>query len=302
MQILSTRGWQDYELLDSGDGYRLERFGKYILSRPDPQIIWKKKLSDQEWNKADAIFERTTYDKDNWIKKNRNLPEKWLLQYKNLSFWVKLTPFKHTGVFPEQCVQWEWIHLMLDSRNSKLEKEDRQLNTSNISVLNLFAYTGIASLIAASAGGKVTHVDSSKPTIGWARENQIASHLQDKSIRWILDDAMKFIQREIKRGVRYDGIIMDPPVFGHGPDGRIWKFNEHFPKLLELCKQVLSDKPLFIMVNAYALSSSALMLQNILEDYFGDLGGVIESGELALQEKQNQRLLSTGIFARWNKK
>jgi len=290
MQILSTRGWQDYELLDSGDGYRLERFGKYILSRPDPQIIWKKKLSDQEWNKADAIFERTTYDKGTWIKKNRNLPEKWLLQYKNLSFWVKLTPFKHTGVFPEQCVQWEWMFNILAPARK------------DIHILNLFAYTGIASLVAASAGAKVTHVDSSKPTIGWARENQIASHLQDKSIRWILDDAMKFTQREIKRGVRYDGIIMDPPVFGHGPDGRIWKFNEHFPKLLELCKQVLSDKPLFIMVNAYALSSSALMLQNILEDYFGDLGGVIESGELALQEKQNQRLLSTGIFARWNKK
>ncbi len=286
MQILSTTGWEEYSLLDTGNGFRLEKFGNYILQRPDPQIIWKRKLPPLEWEKSDAVFKRVTEDKGQWVRKN-TLPDKWLVKYKNLSFWSKMSPFKHTGIFPEQHVQWDFIA-------EKISKAQRPT-----SVLNLFAYTGIASLAAAAAGAKVTHVDASKPTIAWARENQEASNLTDKSIRWILDDAVKFTQREIKRGVKYDGIILDPPVFGHGPDGRVWKFNVDFPKLMELVRQVLSDSPLFVIVNAYAISSSSLMLQNVLEDYLGDLGGTITSGELVLQEKTNKRLLSTGIFARW---
>lgn len=284
MIVLKTRGWDDYELLDSGNGKRLERFGKYQLVRPDPQIIWKPQLSKEAWDRADAIFDK---EQERWINK-KNVPDKWLLTYENLSFWAELSPFKHTGVFPEQSLQWQWM-------KDKIASANRQIN-----VLNLFAYTGIASLIAAEAGAKVTHVDASRPTIGWARENQAASKLEDKPIRWILDDASKFVQREINRGIHCDGILMDPPAYGHGPHGERWNFSESFPKLLNLCKQVLSDKPVFVLINAYAISSSALMLENILKDFTKDLGGTIEVGELALQEKNSDRLLSTGIFGRWS--
>jgi 23S rRNA (cytosine1962-C5)-methyltransferase len=283
MQILSTPGWEDYELLDTGDGHRLERFGKYKLVRPDPQIIWRPRLANSEWQMADGIFT----ENKKWQNKN-NIPEKWLLQYEDLKFYCQLSPFKHTGVFPEQTLQWQFI-------KEKIKAENRQLN-----VLNLFAYTGIASLVAANAGAKVTHVDASRPTIAWAKENQLASKLENKPIRWILDDAIKFTEREMKRGVRYDAIIMDPPVYGHGPSGEKWSFNSSFPKLLDLCRQVLSDKPIFVLVNAYAISASALMLENCLKDFAKDLHGEITSGELALEEKVSKRLLSTGIFSRWS--
>lgn len=285
MQILSTNGWEDYELLDTGDGHRLERFGQYILVRPDPQIIWKPRLDKSEWLKADAVFEKNN---EQWQNRN-GVPAKWLLHYENLAFYAELTPFKHTGVFPEQLLQWNWV-------KDKITNAKRELN-----VLNLFAYTGIASLVAAEAGAKVTHVDASRPTIGWAKENQLASALSNKPIRWILDDAIKFTEREIKRGVKYDGIIMDPPVYGHGPQGEKWNFHYSFPRLLDLCRQVLSERAVFVLVNAYAISSSALMLENCLKDFAKDLGGEIEAGELALEEKINKRLLSTGIFARWSK-
>ncbi len=286
MTILATPGWEDYELLDTGDGHRLERFGKYTLVRPDPQIIWRPLLPKSEWLKADAVFAK---EKEQWQNRN-HVPAKWLMHYENLAFYAELSPFKHTGVFPEQLLQWNWM-------KEKIKNETRQLN-----VLNLFAYTGIASLVAAEAGSKVTHVDASRPTIGWAKQNQLASKLENKPIRWILDDASKFVEREIKRGVRYDGILMDPPIYGHGPTGEKWSFNSSFPRLLDLCKKVLSDKPVFVLVNAYAISASSLMLENCLKDFAKDLGGKIESGELALEEKQSKRLLSTGIFARWSNK
>ncbi len=289
MQILQTTGWADYELIDSGYGYRLERFGKYIVQRPDPQAIWNARLPEQAWKKADAVFERGNDGKERWFNLNR-VPDRWKMRYKDLTFWAKLAPFKHTGVFPEQILQWDWMR-------SKLISVERETN-----VLNLFAYTGIASLVAAATGSKVTHLDASKPTIGWARENQELSGLAKAPIRWILDDAVKFIQREIRRGVRYDGIIMDPPVYGHGPNGEKWNFLQHFPHLLELVRQVLTPQPLFIIVNAYAVSASALMLENVLADMTKDMGGKIETGELALQESStNGRLLSTGIFARWSR-
>lgn len=288
LNLLNSFSWTDYELLDSGNGKRLERFGKYTLVRPDPQIIWQPHLSPEEWEKADAVFERTHEDKGKWNIKT-HVPEKWQMNYKDLSFWTKLTPFKHTGVFPEQSAHWDWI-------SDLIFKANRSIN-----VLNLFAYTGIASLVAAKADAKVTHVDASRSTIGWAKENQELSNLSDKPIRWILDDAVKFTEREIKRGVQYDGIIMDPPVYGHGPTGETWQFNKDFPKLLELCKQTLSDQPLFVLVNAYAVSASSIMLQNVLEDFAKDLWGTVESGELVLKEKGSERYLSTGIFARWSK-
>ncbi len=288
MQVHITKGWHEYELLDSGNQKRLERFGKYILKRPDPQAIWSPHLSLHAWEKADARFEKNKEGEEQWEKRTE-VPDKWLMHYKNLSFFAKLTPFKHTGVFPEQHLQWDFV-----------EEKIKTVNRP-VSILNLFAYTGIASLVAANAGGQVTHVDSSKPTIAWAKENQMASGLQEKPIRWILDDVLKFVAREIKRENFYDGIIMDPPAYGHGPGGKVWEFNQSFPKLLHLCRQVLSKQPLFMIVNAYAISSSAIMLSNMLSEITHGLGGNIEVGELALQEKDTTRLLSTGIFGRWTK-
>ncbi len=294
MIILQTPGWDDYSLLDTGNGKRLEQFGKYRLVRPDPQIIWKPKLPNIEWERADAVFENGEKGKrGQWVKK-KTMPEEWSVQYNDIIFNAKLSPFKHTGIFPEQSLQWEWMEGILQKAENNGQRD--------IKVLNLFAYTGGASLIAAKAGAKVTHVDASKPSISWAHENQEASHLSDKPIRWILEDVLSFVRREVKRGNTYEGIIMDPPVFGHGPEGERWEFNESFPELLHLCKSLLSKEALFIIINAYAISSSSLMLENSLSDIVEDLQGEIEVGELALEEKTNHRLLSTGIFARWSVK
>lgn len=282
MQILETSGWENYELIDSGNGRRLERFGKYILSRPDPQAIWLPKAPAEIWNKADAVFDK------GWKMKTK-MPDKWIVKYQNISLCLKLTPFKHTGIFPEQKIHWDYIQQRIPSAK-------RQLN-----ILNLFGYTGASSLVAAETGTKVTHVDASRPAITWFRENQSLSGLMDKPIRIIVDDAIKFTAREIKRGVKYDGIIMDPPVYGHDPKGGIWDFNKDFPHLLKNCSKILSGSPLFVIVNAYAISASALMLENVMKDFFEKLGGKIEVGELCLKEKIGGRLLSTGIFARWSK-
>lgn len=288
MSILQTLGWDDYALLDTGNGKRLEQFGPYRLVRPDPQIIWKPKLSHAEWEKADAVFENGEKGKrGQWIKK-KQMPDEWHVHYDGLTFSAKLSPFKHTGIFPEQSLQWEWMA-------KKITSQQRP-----VSVLNLFAYTGGASLVAAKAGAKVTHVDASKPSITWAHENQKLSHLSDKPVRWILEDVISFVKREVKRGVTYDGIIMDPPVFGHGPEGERWEFTESFPELLQLCKLLLSNNALFIIINAYAISASSLMLENSLADIVEGFPGEIEVGELALEEKTHHRLLSTGIFARWS--
>ncbi len=294
MKILSTSGWDEYCLLDSGEGRRLERFGQYILSRPDPQCVWARKLNPTEWEKADAVFAKDKNGREGWILRNK-VPERWLMKYKDLSFYARLSPFKHTGVFGEQHLMWEWIDNI--TKNEKLKTKN---NSENLKILNLFAYTGIASLVAAKDGCEVTHVDASSPTIGWARENQAASGLEKSPIRWIREDAQKYCERELRRGHRYDGIIMDPPVYGHGPSGEVWDFNKSFPKLLSVCRKLLSDNPLFVIINAYAVSASAIMLENVLADYVGELGGSIEAGELCLEEKTSKRLLSTGIFARWN--
>lgn len=285
MQILSTPGWKDYELLDTGEGFRLERFGKYRLIRPDPQIIWKKTLPETEWKNVDAEFKKTQ-GKEGWDV-HTQIPEKWEMEYEGLTFYARLSPFKHTGVFPEQTLQWDFISKQISARSHPLK------------VLNLFAYTGIASLAAAKAGAMVTHVDASRPTLAWAKENQVLSNLSEKPIRWILDDAIKFVQREVKRESFYDGIIMDPPVYGHGPQGELWDFPKSFPVLLDLCQKILSKQPQFVLINAYAISASSLMLENVLKDLVPKGDGTIEVGELALEEKSANRLLSTGIFGRW---
>jgi 23S rRNA (cytosine1962-C5)-methyltransferase len=296
MITLTTKGFGDYELLDSGDGMRLERYGKYRFVRPDPQCIWKKKLPFNEWNNVDAVFQKLPNGKEGWQLRHA-LPQRFPLHYKDIHFYGKLTPFKHIGVFPEQILQWDWMEKKMRSESGEMKNKGKQLN-----VLNLFGYTGIASLVAANAGAKVTHLDASSSAVVWARDNQALSKLEDKPIRWIVDDALEFCRREIRRDHRYDGILMDPPIYGHGPDGQKWDFYKSFPQLMALCQQLLTDKPLFIIVNAYAISASALMLENVLKDYTENLSGTIECGELALEEKSAHRLLSTGIFARWSAK
>jgi 23S rRNA (cytosine1962-C5)-methyltransferase len=279
----------NYELIDSGNGRRLERFGEYVLDRPDPEVLWQKTLPEAEWGKADAIF------RESWINKS-NVPERWEMEENGIKFWAKLAPFKHTGVFPEQAGQWEYVNKQISKSTNDANRIGRQIN-----ILNLFAYTGIASLFAAKAGAKVTHLDASRPAITWANENRDLNGMQDDPIRWIVDDAIKFTEREVKRGVKYDAIIMDPPVYGHGPAGEIWDFNKDFAKLLENCSKIISDNPLFVLVNAYAISSSSTTLANTLQGYFGKFGGNIENGELTLKETSAGRLLSTGIWARWSK-
>ena len=279
MKIISTKGFADYSLIDSGNSKRLERFGKYLISKPDPQAIWEPAFSESDWDKADAKFED-----DKWIK---NIPEKWELSYKDIKFYAKLTAFKHLGVFPEQVVNWEFME------NIILKSKKR------LSILNLFGYTGIASLVCASNGAKVTHLDGSKPSIEWAKENQELSKLKDKPIRWILDDALEFTAREARRENLYDAIIMDPPIYGHGPNGEIWDFNKSFPILLKNCKKILVENPAFVIINAYAISASSLMLANTMEDFLNLKKEKIEFGEIALEEEKRGRLLSTGIFARY---
>lgn len=335
MKVLTLNNFPDYQLLDSGEGERLERLGQFTLIRPDPQIIWQKGLPKEQWQKADAQFIRTQGDKGRWEIKSQ-IPDKWLMEYQGVKFFGKLSPFKHTGVFPEQAVHWEFISKVISNKSDRGGAEERSQESTAAQllqarthlrnrsdrtpisdedsngaasrqdpkeprVLNLFGYTGIASLVALKAGASVTHVDASYPAIGWFKDNLKASNLEDKPIRYIEDDVVKFVQREVKRGSKYDGIIMDPPIYGHGPKGEVWNFNKSFPQLLKLCSQLLSDKPLFIIVNAYAISTSAITLNNIMEDNFSYLGGTIEYGELTLKEESRSRLLSTGIFARWVK-
>lgn len=278
MQVLKAAGWEDYKLLDSGNSKRVEMYGKYIIERPDPQAIWS--LSNSKYN-IDASY-------DNSWKKPSSFPSKWDMSYKDIKFFAKLTPFKHVGVFPEQSLNWDYME-------EKIINSKRQVN-----VLNLFGYTGIATLICAKSGAKVTHLDGSKPSISWAKENQTVSGLLDKPIRWIVDDALEFTAREIRREKVYDAIIMDPPVYGHGPDGQIWDFNKSFPILLSNCKKLLSNNPVFFIVNAYAISSSAIMLLNMLEDYLNFPKDKIDYGELALEEQSRKRLISTGIYARYS--
>ncbi|MDO8430732.1 MAG: class I SAM-dependent methyltransferase [Candidatus Taylorbacteria bacterium] len=268
----------DYELLDSGEGEKLERFGKVVLSRPDPQALWRKHLDEKEWKKADATFT------DSW---NHKL-DKWTMDYGGLKFWIKPTAFKHTGLFPEQRVNWDWMRGVIG------DKKD-------IEVLNLFGYTGGATLACAQAHAKVVHVDGSKSAIAWARENAELSGLVDKPIRWIHEDARMFVGREIKRGNKYDAIIMDPPAFGHGADKQVWKIEENFLPLVEDCIKLLKDKPLFFIINGYSAGYSAIAYQNVLGVLVEKFGGEIEIGELTLPETGSDRLLPCGIFARWRK-
>lgn len=285
MDILSTQSSKDYELLDSGDGEKLERYGKYIFRRPDPQALWDKKLSLDKWGRTDASFRRDG-QKGDWALKP-GLPERWDIDFGGLRFWIHPSSFKHTGLFPEQQPNWDWMRDLI--QNEKRE----------IQVLNLFGYTGGASLACAQVGAAVTHVDGSKVAIRWGRENAEISGLADKPIRWILDDAREFVRREIKREKKYDGILLDPPAFGHGPNKELWKIEEHLPELLKMCTEILSDKPLFFLINGYASGYSAIAYENNLKDLLSKFGGEFEKGELTIAESQSGRLLPCGIYSRW---
>lgn len=290
--ILIAERFRDYELLDSGDGEKLEKFGKVILRRPDPQAIWNKSLPEERWLSFDAIFKKSDQG-GKWVNK-KNVPDKWLVSIGGLNFYLKLGSFKHTGVFPEHAPNWSFV----EEKTSRAVKEN-----GKASVLNLFGYTGGATLAAAKAGAEVTHLDGSKVAIGLAKENASASSLSDKPIRWILDDARVFVRRELKRGKTYDGIIMDPPTFGRGPKGETWKIEEDLPELISLVKKILSPRPAFFLINGYASGYSAIAYKNNLLDLREKFGGTLEAGELSIRESNNKnpRLLPAGIFARWSK-
>lgn len=286
--MIITGPQKDYELIDSGDGKKLERYGSYVLSRPDPQALWKPTKGQEMWSEAHAVFVRD--GKDASWKKTPNLPTAWEITFGGLVFEIRMSSFKHTGLFPEQLGNWEW-----------LEKTIGKVSDHTPKILNLFGYTGGATLACAKSGAEVCHVDGSKMAIDWARKNQKLSGLDDKPIRWILDDALVFLRREIKRGVRYDGIIMDPPAFGHGPKGEVWKIEEQFTELIDLCMQVLSEDPILFLINGYASGFSPIAYQNNLLQLTEKFGGSIEIGELAIGESGSNRLLPTGIFARWQR-
>ncbi len=314
LKILITKSGSDYELLDSGLGEKLERFGKFVLSRPDPQALWDKRLEVGDWKKADAKFTREEGDQSGkpgsgWNIKNTDM-DRWSIDFSGLKFQIKPTAFKHVGIFPEQFLNWKWLESQVENLKIKSQKSS-QGNKNGVDgednafeVLNLFGYTGGASLACAKAGAKVVHVDGSKAAITWAKENAELSGLGDKPIRWILDDARTFVSREIKRGRKYDGIIMDPPAFGHGPENELWKIEEHFLALVQDCLQILKDKPSFFLINGYSAGYSAIAYENILMSLVQKYGGSVESGELAIQEKEikdkQTRLLPCGIYSRWS--
>lgn len=278
--------WKDYELIETKNGMKKERWGKYILVRPDPQIIWQK---DSDFTSYDAIYYRSNKGGGHWEYKNK-LPDNWQVRYKELTFNIKPMGFKHTGLFPEQAVNWDW---MID----KIKNEKRE-----IKVLNLFAYTGGATVACLSAGASVCHVDSSKGMVTWAKENVVSSGLEKASVRYIIDDVVKFVNREIRRGHKYDAIIMDPPSYGRGTNGEVWKFEDNIYDLIELCNKVLSDNPLFFLINSYTTGTSSKVLENILKmNIDKKYKGKFSSGEIGLPMKGSDLVLPCGIFAKWEK-
>lgn len=298
MQLLRPQHWKDYELIDSGDYEKLERFGKYIIRRPEPQAVWRKSLPEKEWeDAADATFKKEKgkasqdgNDKGVWVQKN-GMPDQWFINYQykemKLRFRLGLTSFKHVGVFPEQSENWDFIYDTV-----------RSLNVSEPKVLNLFAYTGGASIAAKSAGADVTHVDSVKQVITWSRENMDASDLHD--IRWIVEDALKFCRREVKRGKKYNGIILDPPAYGRGPDGEKWILEENIAEIMSLCSQLLEDSNSFLILNLYSMGFSAVIADNLIKDYFPDVKDRTY-GELIVPEKSGKNL-PLSIYIRFIRK
>jgi 23S rRNA (cytosine1962-C5)-methyltransferase len=276
-------------LLDTGDGRKLERFGSVTLIRPEAQAVWRPALPAHAWQDADAEFRQTGTQGGAWAYR-RPMQTSWLIGYKGLRFRVQAVDSRQVGVFPENASHWEWIF-------GRIAAADRPIH-----VLNLFGYTGLATLAAAEAGARVTHVDASKKAVAWARENQALSGLSNRPIRWIVDDALAYVRREERRGVRYDGIIMDPPAFGRGPDGEVWTFANLFPALCQACRAVLGQQPLFIVATVYTRDVPPAFLEEITDAMTSDMGGTISLGHLATREQSAQRLLVNAQFARWSRR
>ena len=290
MSLLLLEKESSYELLDSGDGMKLERFGDFTLARPDPEALWKKSLPSSNWKKADASYSREG-TVGVW-KKGDSLPGKWNILYDKLTFELRPTSFKHVGIFPEQKIHWDWME-------QKIKTEVADRGDEPVKVLNLFAYTGGASLIAARAGAEVTHVDASSVSVLWARKNAELSNLSDAKIRWITDDVLQFLRREVRRKNTYDVVVMDPPSFGHGPKGTLWKIEKDFYELMDLVRAVLSENPVAVILNGYTAGYSQITLKNNLIWLTEQHNGVLEAGELAVSENMG-RTLSSGVFARWS--
>lgn len=282
----SAENWKDYELLDTSDGERLERWGEYILIRPDPQIIWHGAATNPAWRRADGIYRRSSSGGGAWIK--NDLPDSWTVRYGSLSFLLRPMGFKHTGLFPEQAANWDWF-------GDLIRRSDRP-----VKVLNLFAYTGGATLAAAKAGAAVVHVDAAKGIVAQAKENAHLSGLGEAPIRYIVDDCRKFVEREIRRGNRYDGIIMDPPSYGRGPGGEVWKLEDSIDGLIGLAAQLLSEDPLFFLVNSYTTGLSPMTMNYLLElKVRRRFGGSLEAGELGLRVRETGAYLPCGASSRW---
>ena len=280
--------WIDYKLIDSAGGEKLEYWGKYLLRRPDPQAVWSIKSEKSLWDKSDAHYHRSDKGGGHWEYLSNKLPERWTVNYRNLTFNIKPMGFKHTGLFPEQAVNWDWF--------SELIRESGR----EIRVLNLFAYTGGATVAALEAGASVCHVDASKGMVTWAKENVVSSGLADKSVRYIVDDVKKFVAREFRRGKQYDALIMDPPSYGRGPSGEVWKIEDELFPLVEDCVKILSDKPLFFLINSYTTGLSAEILKNILTMTLKKkFGGKVTADEIGLPMSASGLVLPCGISGRW---
>jgi len=286
--LLLSPDWAEYELLDSGNGDKLEQFGPYCLIRPEIAAQWKPRLSRAEWmRKVDASYHPGVNNQPGRWEYHHKIPLEWEIRYKSLCCQIQLSESRHIGIFPEQAGYWDWIIQQIE--RTKFPPK----------VLNLFGYTGMASLAAALAGAQVVHVDASSRAVRWAKLNQELSHLQESSIRWLVDDALQFVEKDIRRGKQYDGLILDPPKFGHGPDNKIWEFDRYFPLLLEKCSQLLSPLPRFIALTIYSANVTPEFVHKTLDAIMHDRDGKIESGKIAIQEKNRPQLLSTAIYSRW---
>ncbi len=284
-----AENWKEYAVLDTSDGEKLENWNGITLVRPDPQIIWKTPKKSKEWEKARGHYHRSSSGGGSWTFRGE-APEPWKMRYGNLVFNIRPTGFKHTGLFPEQAVNWDFMA-------DKIRNAGREIN-----VLNLFAYTGGATLACAEAGANVCHVDASKGMVQWARDNAKASKLDDKPIRWIVDDCEKFVAREIRRGRKYDGIVMDPPSYGRGSNGEVWKLEDSIYDLVKLCSEVLSDEPLFFLLNSYTTGLSPSVMAYILDDIItGKFGGNVTADEIGLPVKSSRMCLPCGATAIWQK-
>lgn len=288
-----AENWKDYEVLDCSKGEKLERWGDYILIRPDPQVLWDIPKTNAGWRKKNGHYHRSNKGGGEW--EFFHLPEQWDIHYGEMTFHLKPFSFKHTGLFPEQAVNWDWFSPIIRAAKRKDPKR-------TIKVLNLFAYTGGATCAVAKAGAAVTHVDASKGMVSWAKENAHASGLSEAPIRWIVDDCMKFVEREIRRGNRYDAVIMDPPSYGRGPKGEIWKIEEKIHPLICLCSQLLSDEPLFFLVNSYTTGLAPAVLTYMLStEVCKQWGGHVDSQEIGLPVRETGLILPCGAAGRWEK-